>query len=208
MNILLIGASGMIGSRILKEALSRGHSVVAGTRNPEKIEASSGVEAITLDVNDANAVADQAAHADVIVSAVSPRNSGDPYKDAHNFAESLIKVQRETGKRVVMVGGGGTLHHPDGSPVAPTVMEAYRDEAKAIRKVYGLLVSEDVDFTFLAPSGIIMPGERTGAFRIGGRVVLIDNQGKSEISAEDYAIALIDEVETPKHFRTVFTVGY
>jgi len=208
MNILLIGASGMIGSRILKEAISRGHQVIASARNPEKIEISNNVEAIALNVNNVDAVTAQAARADVIISAVSPRNSGDPYKDALSFAESLIKVQRATSKRIVMVGGGGTLHLPDGTPIAPTLPDAYRDEAKAMRQVYGLLVSEDVDFTFLAPSGMIMPGERTGNFKVGGSVVLIDAEGNSQISAEDYAIALLDEVETPKHFRTVFTVGY
>lgn len=208
MNILLIGASGMIGSRILKEAISRGHQVTASARNPEKIEVPNNVEAIALNVNNVDAVTAQAARADVIISAVSPRNSGDPYEDALSFAESLIKVQRATSKRIVMVGGGGTLHLPDGTPIAPTLPDAYRDEAMAMRKVYGLLVSEDVDFTFLAPSGMIMPGERTGNFRIGGSVVLIDAEGNSQISAEDYAMALLDEVETPKHFRTVFTVGY
>ena len=208
MNILLIGASGMIGSRILKEAVSRGHQVIASARNLEKISVSKGVEAIALDVNNADAVAAQAMRVDMIVSAISPRNSGDPYKDAKAFAESLVEVQRATGKRVVMVGGAGTLHLPDGTPIAPTLPDAYRDEAKAMRKVYGLLVSEDIDFTFLAPAGMIMPGERTGNFRIGGNVLLIDNEGNSQISAEDYAVALMDEVETPKHFRTVFTVGY
>lgn len=208
MNILLIGASGMIGSRILKEAVSRGHQVIAAVRNPAKIEMSNEVEAIALDINNVQDVLVQAARADIIISAVSPRNSGDPYQDAQGFAKALIKVQRATGKRVVMVGGAGTLHLPDGTPIAPTLPDAYRDEAKAMRKVYGLLVSEDIDFTFLAPAGMIMPGERTGNFRIGGSILLMDDKGNSQISSEDYAVALLDEVETPRHFRTVFTVGY
>lgn len=208
MQILLIGASGMIGSRILKEAISRGHKVIAGVRHPEKIEVSDNVEAISLNLNDTNNVTAQANRADIIVSAVSPRNSGDPYADAQNFAKSLIEVQKATGKRLVMVGGAGTLHHQDGRPIAPTLPDVYRDEGQAMRQAYGLLVSEDVDFTFLAPPAMIMPGERTGKFRIGGSVLLADDEGNSQISVEDYAIAMLDEIETPKHFRTVFTVGY
>lgn len=208
MNILLIGASGMIGSQILKEAVSRGHKVIAGARHPEKIEVSENVEAIALNLNDLTNVVTQANRAEVIVSAVSPRNSGDPYQDAKSFAKSLIKVQKATGKRVVMVGGAGTLHYQDGRPIAPTLPDAYRDEGKVMRQAYGLLVSEDVDFTFLAPPAMIMPRERTGNFRIGGSVILTDDKGDSQISAEDYAVAMLDEIETPKHFRTVFTVAY
>lgn len=208
MKILLIGASGMIGSRVLSEALSRGHKVVAAARSPEKIANTENVEAIALDANDSESIAAAAGSVDVIISATSPRSSGNPSKDALGLAKALIEAQQRSGKRVVVVGGAGTLHLPDGSPVATTAPEAYREEAKAMRQLYGLLVHEDIDFTLLAPSGMISPGVRTGTFRLGGRSLLLDGDGNSAISAEDYAVALIDEVETPKHFRTVFTVGY
>lgn len=208
MKLLIIGASGMIGSRIVSEAVSRDHKVLAAARNPDTIPTSPAVEAVALDVNDTRAVARLAERVDLVVSAVSPRSSGDAMNDAIAFTESLISVYRQTGKRIVMVGGGGTLHLPDGRPIAPLVPEAYREEAKAMRRVYGLLVDEDIDFTVLAPSGMIAPGERTGVFRLGGRVLLAGADGEGRISAEDYAVALLDEVEAPKHFRTVFTVGY
>lgn len=207
MKILVIGASGMIGSRIMREALGREHAVVAAARNPGRIT-EVGVDKLSLDVNDSAAVAAVAEHVDVVVSAVAPRASGDPTKDALAFTRSLIEVHRETGKRIVMVGGGGTLHLPDGTPVAPLVPEPYSEEAKAMRRAYGLLVAEDIDFVVLAPSGTIAPGERTGTFRLGGRVVIAGEDGEGRISAEDFAVALLDEIEQPKHFRTVFTVGY
>ncbi len=208
MKILIIGASGMIGSRVLREATSRGHQVIAAARGLDKISDAAGVEKLALDVNDPRAVAAAAERVDVVVSAVSPRSSGDATKDALAFTQSLIAAHRQTGKRIVMVGGGGTLHLPDGTPLAPLVPEAYREEAKAMRRAYGLLVAEDIDFTVLAPSGMIEPGERTGVFRLGGRVMLAGDDGEGRISAEDYAVALVDEIEQPKHFRTVFTVGY
>lgn len=209
MNILLIGATGMVGSRVLNEALSRGHSVTAATRNPEKISAHDSVRAITLDVDDAPAVAAEAAKVDVVISAVSPRNSGDAVRDAVNFTESLITVARETGKRLLMVGGGSSLVMPDGTSALELTPEAILPEAIGMRKAYAMMVTADIDFTVLAPGGMIEPGERTGNFRTAGRTMLTNAEGgKSRITAEDYAIAMLDEVEAPKHFRTIFNVAY
>ena len=209
MKILLIGASGMIGSRIQKEALQRGHTIIAAARNIEKIDAAKGVQPITLDVNNAGAVADAAANADIIISAVSPRNSGDAVKDATNFTNALIEAHRTSGKRLLMVGGGSSLQMPDSSSVLDITPEAILPEATGMRRAYAMLVSADIDFAVLAPSGMIAPGERTGKFRIGGRTMLTgDDGGKGNISAEDFAIAMLDEVERPQHFRTIFTVGY
>lgn len=209
MNILLIGASGMIGSRILKEAASRGHKVIAAARSPEKIEKANGVETLALDVNDAKAIASAAEKTDVIISAVSPRNSGDAQKDAREFTEALIAAQKQTGKRLLMVGGGSTLQMPDGTSVLDLTPAGILDEATGMRRAYATMVTEDIDFVVLAPAGMINPGERTGKFRLGGRTMLAKEDGsKGIISAEDYAVAMIDEVETPKHFRTVFNVGY
>lgn len=208
LNILLIGASGMIGSRIADEAVRRGHHVLAAARTTQKLEASDLLTPLALDVNNVNDVAAHAEQADVVISAVSPRSSGRPTEDALAFTRSLVEVSRNTGTRILMVGGGGTLQHPDGRPVTSTVPETYRAEAEAMRRAYGALVAEDIDFAVLAPSGMIAPGERTGTFRLGGRVVLSDADGNSQISAEDYAIAMLDEAEQPRHFRTVFTVAY
>lgn len=209
MNILLIGASGMVGSRILNEAIERNHQVVAVSRNPEKIKGGPNTQVSTLDVNDADALARHAEQADVIISAVSPRNGGDAVAEAEAFTQALITAQERSGKRVLMVGGGGSLHLPDGTSVLDLLPEELLPEATGMRRAYAMLVSADIDFTVLAPGGMIAPGERTGKFRLGGRTLVVgENGAMSNISAEDFAVALVDELETPKHFRTVFNVAY
>jgi putative NADH-flavin reductase len=144
----------------------------------------------------------------VVISAVSPRSSGDPVAEAAGYGTALIAAAEASGKRLVVVGGAGTLNLPDGTPVAEVVPELYRAEARGMRGVYALLEESGIDFTFVAPAGLLEPGERTGAFRQGGRGYLTDAEGNSRISAEDYAIALLDEVETPAHPRQVFSVAY
>jgi len=209
MKILLIGATGMVGSRILNEAVLRGHQIIAATRNADNIEATDNVTAVTLDVNDNKVVAKQAANVDVIISAVSPRNTGDALKDATDFTQSLIKVSNETGKRILMVGGASSLHLPDGTSGLDSTPEAIMPEAKGMRNAYAMMVSADINFTVLAPAGMIGPGERTGNFRLAGRTMVVNDEGgRGNISAEDYAIAMLNEAETPEHFRTIFNVGY
>ncbi|WP_342076989.1 NAD(P)H-binding protein [Yoonia sp. SS1-5] len=209
MNILLIGATGMVGSRILNEAVARGHSVTAAARSPEKIAAQAHVTPVGLDINDTDAVIAQARSADVIVSAVSPRNSGDALKDAAAFTDALIAAHQATDKRIVMVGGAASLHMPDGTPVVNFIPEEILPEAQAMRRAYGTLVKEDIDFTVIAPGGMIAPGERTGQFRLAGRQIVTNaDGGMSNISAEDFAIAVLAEIETPQYHRTIANVGY
>ena len=209
MKILLIGATGMVGSRILNEAVSRGHEVTATSRNSDNIESKKGVKPFALDVNDVDAVIKQAQSADVIISAVSPRNTADAVTEAEAFTESLISAQRKTGKRLLMVGGAASLHLPDGTNVLNLLPEEIVPEAKGMRSAYGLMVNEDIDFTVLAPAGMIAPGERTTNFRLGDRTMVVNAEGgMGNISTEDFAIAMLDEVESPQHFRTIFNVGY
>jgi len=209
MKILLIGASGMIGSRILAEAVSRGHQVLATARSPDKIETGDWVTAAALDVNDPEAVAGLAAEADVVISAVSPRSTGDPVAEAKAFAATLIEAQRRAGKRLVMVGGAGSLHMADGSPVLDHLPDEILGEATGMRRAYEAMVAADIDFVVLVPAGTIAPGARTGVFRLGGRTMLTDADGApSGIIAEDFAVATLDEVERPRHFRTIVSVGY
>ncbi|WP_086934125.1 NAD(P)-dependent oxidoreductase [Agarilytica rhodophyticola] len=209
MKILLIGATGMVGSRILNEAISRGHEVIAATRGNKKLEFLDNVVEIVLDVNDSEAVAEQASNVDVIVSAVSPRNTEDAFADAVTFTQSLIAVYHKIGKRILMVGGGSSLNMPDGTNALDLTPEGILPEASGMRRAYGMMVHEDINFTVLAPAGIIEPGERTGKFRLGGRTMLTNSAGgKGNISAEDFAVAMLDEIEEPKHFRTIFNVGY
>ena len=208
MNILLIGASGMIGSRILNEAVSRGHSVIGASRHPDKIAKNPKVQAVQLDATDAKAVGALAAKADVIVSSVSPRGGSDPMAEAKAVADAAIAAARANGKRLVVVGGAGSLNLPDGSPLAETLPAAYRGEALAMRAVLDSLKKSDIDWTFFSPAAMISPGERTGKYRLGTTTLLSDAKGESRISAEDYANALVVELETHAHPRQQMTIAY
>ena len=208
MKILIVGATGMVGSRIVNEAVSRGHDVIAASRSASS-GARENVESIALDVNDVTALIQASEQADVVISAVSPRNSDDAVKDATGFTASLIESYKTAGKRILMVGGGSSLNMPDGTSGLDLTPEAILPEATGMRKAYAMLVSADIDFVVLAPGGHIGPGERTEEFRLAGRTMLTTDEGeKSNISAEDYAIAMLDEVEKPQHFRTIFNVAY
>lgn len=205
MKLLIIGATGMIGSRLVAEAESRGHSVVAASR---KGSAVGNAQPLSLEVTDVEAVVAAAQTVDLVITAVSPRTSGNAMDDALGYGAALIEAAPQIGKRLMVVGGAGTLNLPDGTPVADVVPEPYQDEAKAMRAMYEMLAKSTADFTFMAPAGVIEPGERTGVFRLGQRAFLTDDEGNSQISAEDYAVAFMDEVEVPKHPRQVFTAAY
>lgn len=208
MHILLIGASGNIGGRILNEATARGHHVVATARKPEKIEGTGSLTTVALDVLDVDAACALARDADVIVSALSPRRGGDPMAVATALGKALIEVAQRTAKRLVVVGGAGSLVFPDGSPVAETLPEFIRPESMAMRSVRDALKASDVDWTFFSPAALIFPGERTGRFRLGTTTMLFDEKNESRISGEDYAMALVDELERPAHRRSQMTIAY
>lgn len=208
MKIFLIGASGMIGSRILAEATARGHEVVAGARNPEKIAEGKGVKPVKVDLADGAALARRAGAADIIVSAVSPRSGGDPVAEARANGAAVMAAATAAGKRLVMVGGAGSLNLPDGGAVLDHVPELYRAEATGLKAVYGALKGSALDWTFFAPAGQIAPGVRTGKFRLGKDVLVSAADGTSTISAEDYALALVDELERPANRRSIMTIGY
>jgi putative NADH-flavin reductase len=208
MNILLVGASGMIGSRILAEAERRGHAVVAAARNPEKIKTEGATRAVRLDANNGKAVADLARNADVIVLAASPRSTGDARKEANTLGDAAIAAAKDAGKRLFVVGGAGSLNLPDGTPIAETLPDIYRSEALGMRDVRDKLKKSDLDWTFFSPAAEIAPGSRTGKYRLGETTLLLDGEGKSRISAEDYADAALNEIETPKHRRGQFTAAY
>jgi len=206
--ILLVGASGMIGSRILKEASSRGHYVIAAARHPEKIAGGPDIQPVKLDATDAKAFADEARHADVIVLATSPRGGGDPAAEAKAVADTAIATARATHKRLVVVGGAGSLNFPDGRRVVDTLPQNYRAEALAMRSVLDTLKTSDTNWTFFSPPMSIAPGTHTGKYRLGTTVLLADDKGNSRISAEDYADALVNELEKPEHVRSQMTAAY
>ena len=212
MKITLFGATGMIGQRILKEALDRGHEVIAIARDPSKItETGTGLTAVAGDVLDTQKVTELVAGSDAVVSSISPgAGSNDIYVKA---ADSLIAGLTAAGvKRIIFVGGAGSLEASPGVQLVdtPTFPEIYKARALAMRDelVHIRETATGLDWTYISPSAFIHPGERTGTFRVGGDQLLVDSEGKSHISAEDYAIAVLDEIESGAHIKQRITVGY
>ena len=203
MSIALIGATGFIGSRILAELVSRGHEVTAIVRNPEKVPALAGVTPVKGDIFDKDGLASLIAGHEAVISSVHYLAS-DP--------QALLGAVKQSGvKCYLVVGGAGSLEVAPGVKLVdtPEFPAIYLDEARKGGAYLDLLKQEKtLDWTFLSPSAIIAPGERTGQFRLGLDELLVDGNGDSKISAEDYAIALVDEVEKPAHSRRRFTVGY
>lgn len=208
MKILVVGGSGMLGSRIVTEAAARGHQVIAGARHSENIVASDNVTAVTIDATSADSITQAASDVDAIVMSVSPRNGGDPILEANTVGDAAMTAARNTGKRLVYVGGAGSLLLPDGSPVAETLPEEYRSEALGMRDVRDKLRDSDLDWTVICPPAMIQPGEKKGAYRLGTTDLMFDANGESTISAEDYADALVNELEAPAHSRAQFTLAY
>lgn len=202
MKMLLIGATGMVGARVLTEARARGHDVKAAARN---IAALPG--GLALDASDAAAVTAAAAGVGVIISAVSPRSTGDAMTEARGVAAAEIAAAMATGARLVVVGGAGTTLFPDGTPVIDKVDAMYKSEALALRAVRDDLAASGVDWTFVAPPFVIAPGQRTGTYRTGGQTVVMTPDGQSQISAEDFAVALLDFVEQGTYRGQVISVG-
>ncbi|NTA37525.1 NAD(P)-dependent oxidoreductase [Agrobacterium salinitolerans] len=200
--IALIGASGNAGSRILKELSDRGHQVTAIARNPEKIASLPNVVAKKGDVFDQAGLSGLLKGHDAVISSVH-FTASDP--------ATLIEAVRASGvQRYLVVGGAGSLEIAPGKRVVdlPDFPAAYKAEAtKGAEFLDRLKQEKQLDWTFLSPSAEFVPGERTGKFRIG-RDNLLSNDEGSRISFEDYAIALVDEIEKPQHSRQRFTVGY
>ncbi|MBV4478997.1 NAD(P)-dependent oxidoreductase [Pseudomonas khavaziana] len=201
--IAIIGATGRAGSQLLEEALRRGHSVTAIARNTDKLGVRPGVTVKQVDALDADALQHAISGSDVVISAAH---------FATLPAGAVIgPVKRAGVKRLLVVGGAGSLLLPDGSRVidSPGFPAEYKAEASAGAEFLEALRQEkELDWTFLSPSALFDGTGRTGKFRLGQDDLLVSSDGNSSISFADYAIAMIDEVETPRHSRQRFTVGY
>jgi putative NADH-flavin reductase len=202
MKIALIGATGNAGAPILSELVRRGHTVSAIVRHPEKVVAQANVTAKKGDVLDQQDLATLLKGHDAVVSSVH-FSASDPKK--------LIEAARASGvKRYLVVGGAGSLEVAPGKKLidTPEFPAQYKAEAAAGGVFLDLLKQEkELDWTFLSPSALFIAGPRTGKFRLGADQLLTNDKGSS-ISFEDYAIALVDEIEKPAHSRRRFTVGY
>jgi uncharacterized protein len=216
MRIVLFGATGNVGRRVAAEALSRGHEVVGVVRDPAAVAApDSRVPLVGGDATKADSVAELVRGADAVVSAISPRPNarGLGAPSLVENARAIIAGLRRAGvKRVLFVGGAGSLEVAPGQQLVdqPGFPAAYRAEALEGREALQVWRTEagGLDWTFLSPAAEIAPGERTGRYRTTGDQFLVDASGKSIITFEDYAVAVLDELERPRHVGRRFGVAY
>ena len=216
MQLVLFGATGNVGSRIAAEALRRGHTVTGVVREPAAVASPDPrVRLVQGDATNADSVAQAVRGADAVISAISPRPNtrGLPQPRLADNARAIIAGMRQAGvRRVIYVGGASTLEIAPGRQLLdePTFPEAYKAEALEGREALGIWRSEakGLDWTFLSPAMEIGPGERTGSYRTTDDRMLFDTNGKSFISFEDYAVAVLDELEQPKHVGRRFGVAY
>ena len=213
MHITLIGASGFIGSALLAEALRRGVQVTAIVTHPEKLQPAAGLSVQALDVLDTAALTAALRGQDAVLSAFSGHAQQDIEAYYLRGIRSIIDATRAAGvPRLLVVGGADSLQVAPGRLLVdtPEFPAAYKPTANGARQALDWLRQEPpgLDWTMLSPSAEIFPGERTAKFRMGGDELLVDAQGKSRISVQDFAVAMLDELILPTHPRQRFTVGY
>ena len=210
MKLALIGATGTIGQRILHEALNRGHQVTAIVRNSSRLtEQNPNLRVVTADIFNPESVAQAVAGQDAVISAYGAPHGQDQL--LVDVARSLVQGVKQAGEpRLLVVGGAGSLEVAPGVQLmdTPAFLPAWKANAQAQRDALNVYRKADLDWTYLSPAALIQPGERTGHYRTGGEQLVVDAEGNSHISAEDYAIAMLDEVEHPQHVRQRFTVAY
>jgi uncharacterized protein len=216
MKVVLFSATGQAGRTILSELISRGHEVTAVARNPDKLPKS--INCLRDDLSSADRIAEIIPGADAVVSAFGPPKD-DPrffsdvsYTDQlPNVTERLIAAVRKVGvPRLIVVGGCGSLEFSPGVTVLKSGHwpEKLVPIATSHIKAFAALRESGINWTYFSPPMSIEPGVRTGKFQLGGDSLLKDEEGKSRISFEDYAVALVNELEKPAHERARFTVAY
>ena len=217
MRIALIGASGFVGSAILKEALDRGHEVKAIVRTPENVkQESSKLTVLKTDVMDTAALADVLKDSDAVISAYNPGWSNpDIYDDFLKGSQSIQEAVKRSGvKRLIVVGGAGSLFIAPGVQLidTPEFPADWKAGASAARDYLQIIQKEDeLDWTFLSPAIEMHPGTsgvRKGVYRSGLDNPVFDELNRSIISVEDISVALLDEAEDPEHIGRRFTVAY
>jgi putative NADH-flavin reductase len=216
MQLVLFGATGNIGRRIALEALQRGHQVTGVVRDPAAVQPPDPrVRLVAGDATRTEDVARVVRGADAVVSAISPRPNprGLPAPSLAANARALIAGLRQAGvNRILYVGGASSLEVAPGQALAdqPGFPEAYKAEAREGREALQVWRNEakGLAWTYLSPAEEIGPGERTGRYRTTGDQLLTDAEGKSFISFEDYAVAVLDELERPGHLGRRFGVAY
>ncbi|MFG6444871.1 NAD(P)-dependent oxidoreductase [Microbacterium sp. P06] len=213
--ITVLGGTGFAGSHIVREAASRGHDVVSYSRNEPTSDARiAGVTYETGSLLDADVRARAVAGADVVISTLSPRGELDGR--IVEVDRELAALAGEQGKRIAVVGGFSSLRPEEGAPrfaEGDDIPPQFAAEAKQMNTILSELISgpETVDWVFFSPAqqfGSYVPGEALGRYRVGGEVAFFDEAGVSAISGADFALAILDEIDTPAHRRAHVSVAY
>ncbi|MDR0229361.1 MAG: NAD(P)-dependent oxidoreductase [Flavobacteriaceae bacterium] len=214
-NIVLIGASGFVGSAILEEALNRGINVTAVVRNPESIKITHNqLTIVKADIASVEEVAKISEGKDAVISAYNPGwTNPDIYDLTLQVYPNIVEgVKRAGVERLLIVGGAGTLFVAPGVRVVDSgvIPQEIMGGVKSLGEFYLNTLTQEhkLDWVFFSPAGTLEPGVRTGVYRLGKDDLIINEQGESKISVEDYAKAMIDELETPAHHKVRFTIGY
>lgn len=209
--ILVFGGTGYTGGNVVREAASRGHQVISVSRSEPK----EPVDGVRYETGAAEALASELIPgADAVVAALSPR--GDMAGRLVDVYGELARLSAEAGARFFQVGGFSSLRPAPGEPrfVDGEIAEEYREEAlegEATRVMLEEKAPNDLGWVFVSPAatyGAWAAGERTGTYRVGGDVALFDAEGGSNISGADFAVAIVDEIETPTHHRAHIGVAY
>lgn len=213
MKIALIGATGFVGSFILKEALNRGHQVTGISRHPEKLPEHKNLNREKADVMNESTTIELLKGHDVVVAAFNPGWSNpDIYNLYIKGISSILNEIKASGvKRLFIVGGAGSLEIKPGVQLVdtPDFPKEYKEGALAARDALNILKKENnLNWTFISPSIVLKPGKRTGQFRYSTDQLLFNNNGESKISTEDLALAIIDEIKNLEYVKKRFTVGY
>lgn len=213
--VALIGASGFIGSQLVKELLSRGYQVTAIVRSADKIKNDDkNLKVVSADVFDTDKLAEVLKNNDAVISAYNPGwTNPNIYDDTIKGYQSIIEAVKKAGiKRLQAVGGAGSLLVAPGKTVVDSgaIPDEILPGVKALALVLKdqFLPEKELDWVFFSPAGTIEPGERTGKYRLGLDNLITDDHGNSKISVQDYAKAMVDELENPKHHQQRFTIGY
>jgi putative NADH-flavin reductase len=205
--IAIIGATGLVGTKIVSEALDRGHEVTAIVRNTEGLPTHPKLRAARGDATNPAELASLVAGHDVVISAFNPGKD-----ESGTGPRSIIDAVKRSGvNRLLVVGGAGSLEIAPGKRLVdqPDFPAQWKDGALRTAAFLDQLRDEtDLDWAFVSPAAMLAPGERTGNYRVGGDQLLTDSDGESRISLEDYAVAMLDEIERPQHHRKRFSVVY
>lgn len=211
----LIGASGFVGDAILKELLSRGYEVEALVRNPENVKAQNPRLTVRkVDVADTKALAADLKGYDTVISAYNPGWANpDIYSLTLQNYPRIVEAAKEAGvRRLLIVGGAGTLFCAPGLRVVDSgaIPAEIMGGVRSLGEFYLDTLSKEkaIDWVFFSPAGSLEPGEASGVYRLGKDDLIVDSEGNSRITVGDYAKAMVDELESPRHHQERFTIGY